>query len=228
MSLAENIVKAREDAGISQSELARRINVTPQSVQLWEVGKTAPKRKRMQQIAAALGVSVNQLEFGAPDQQAAVQRDFAKEDALNHQSVGAEVEIRGFVPLISSVPAGDFMEAIDNFQPGDAEDWLPCPVPHSKFTYCVQVDGDSMVDVYPEGYIVFVDPMVNPKHRDDVIVRQLPEGKVTLKRYMEDGENRYLKAMNRAWPNPIIPIDGDAEFCGVVIFAGYYPQRNGG
>lgn len=52
------IAKAREDKGLNQSELARRLGVTPQSVQAWESGKNLPRYKKLTSIADVLGVSV--------------------------------------------------------------------------------------------------------------------------------------------------------------------------
>jgi len=40
--------------------------------------------------------------------------------------------VKGDVGLISWVQAGAFAEVIDNFQPGDAEDWIDYPAKHSK------------------------------------------------------------------------------------------------
>jgi len=35
-----------------------------------------------------------------------------------------------------------------------------------------------------------------------------------------EGGKKYLKALNPDWPAPIIPINGNATMCGVVIFKG--------
>ncbi|MHA6128882.1 XRE family transcriptional regulator [Pseudomonas fluorescens group sp. PF-1] len=50
------IASAREKKGWNQSELARALNVTPQSVQAWESGKNTPRPKRLSEIASLLGV----------------------------------------------------------------------------------------------------------------------------------------------------------------------------
>lgn len=58
------IAKAREDKGLNQSELARRLGVTPQSVQAWESGKNVPRNQKLSSIAEVLGVSVGYLLVG--------------------------------------------------------------------------------------------------------------------------------------------------------------------
>lgn len=60
-NIPERIAEAREALGISQSELARRLGVTPQAVQSWEAGKATPRPQRLAEIAIALGVDVARL-----------------------------------------------------------------------------------------------------------------------------------------------------------------------
>ncbi|RMG32499.1 MAG: XRE family transcriptional regulator [Gammaproteobacteria bacterium] len=56
MTIAARIAEARTRAGLSQSELARKLGIRPQSVQGWESGATAPRARRIAQIAEVLGV----------------------------------------------------------------------------------------------------------------------------------------------------------------------------
>jgi transcriptional regulator with XRE-family HTH domain len=55
MHIGKRIATARLAADLTQSELARRLKVTPQSVQSWEAGNSTPRPQRVQDIAAALG-----------------------------------------------------------------------------------------------------------------------------------------------------------------------------
>lgn len=134
--------------------------------------------------------------------------------------------IKGRVPLISWVQAGHWGEVIDNFAPGDAEDWLLYPKGLGPKAYALRVRGISMVNPngrpsYEEGDVIFVDPDRLPNHRDRVIVRLDDENEATFKQLFIEGEKMYLKALNPAWPpeNPgeIIPVNGNATICGVVV-----------
>ena len=129
-----------------------------------------------------------------------------------------DVPTRGRVPLISWVKAGEWCEAHDPFQPGDAEDWLLCPTRHGPSTFALQVVGDSMDGPggYREGEIIYVDPDARAENGKDVVART-PGGKVTFKRLKEDGDGRYLLALNPAWPDRIIRVPDDTVICGVVI-----------
>lgn len=63
-TLGQRIARKREQAGLNQSELARRLSVTPQAVQKWESGASVPRGKRLDDIAAALSTSVAYLVTG--------------------------------------------------------------------------------------------------------------------------------------------------------------------
>jgi len=56
MALSDRIAEARAAAGLTQSELARRLGIRPQSVQSWESGVSAPRARRLSEVAAVLGV----------------------------------------------------------------------------------------------------------------------------------------------------------------------------
>ena len=57
----ENIRKARKEKGISQEELAIKLNVVRQTVSKWEKGLSVPDADVLIQIADLLEVSVNEL-----------------------------------------------------------------------------------------------------------------------------------------------------------------------
>lgn len=131
-------------------------------------------------------------------------------------------DIRGRVPLISWVQAGSWSDAADPYSVGDAEDWLPCPVSHGPRTFCLRVRGLSMYNPsgkhsYSEGDVIFVDPDRRASHSDRVIVRLEDERETTLKQLIEEGADRYLRALNPSWPEPIIKVTTRATICGVVI-----------
>jgi SOS-response transcriptional repressor LexA len=120
-------------------------------------------------------------------------------------SVEPGPELRARVPLISWVQAGDWNGASDPLQPGDAERWLDCPTSHSDRTYALRVRGDSMTSphgnarTYPEGCIVFVDPLRrSPVNGERVIAKLEGSDEVTFKVFkQEDG---------RIWLQPINPM----------------------
>lgn len=55
------IQKARLIAGMTQTDVAHAIGVTPMAVSMWESGRTFPKASRLKKIAEVLNVPVAYL-----------------------------------------------------------------------------------------------------------------------------------------------------------------------
>ena len=62
--VGKNIKRIREERGITQEELAERLNVTRQAVSNWECGKTQPSIEMLNQLALTFEVSVEELIYG--------------------------------------------------------------------------------------------------------------------------------------------------------------------
>lgn len=121
-------------------------------------------------------------------------------------------EIRGSVPLISWVQAGEYAEAIDNLAPGRGER-IETTIQVKAHTYALRVTGDSMEPEFPEGCIIIVEPDMEPRHGDYTIVKN-GNGEATFKQLIQDGADWYLKPINPRYPVKLLP--KGAVFCGVV------------
>lgn len=64
MTIGERIRAARLKVGITQEELATKLNITYQSIGQWERGKRTPKPETLKRIADALGVPVSEFAPG--------------------------------------------------------------------------------------------------------------------------------------------------------------------
>lgn len=67
-SIANRISRRRKELGLTQKELAERLYVSDKTVSRWETGKQIPDAVAMQDIAAALDMSVSAL-YGAENAQ---------------------------------------------------------------------------------------------------------------------------------------------------------------
>ncbi len=65
--IAKRIENCRRHLNFSQSELARKVGVTPQAVQKWEKAKTVPRGYTLEKLAGVLGVSPAYIQFGIAD-----------------------------------------------------------------------------------------------------------------------------------------------------------------
>lgn len=59
------LISARERKGMSKSDLARALRVSPTSVWNWEAGRSYPRYAKLKAISILLDVSFDQLQFGA-------------------------------------------------------------------------------------------------------------------------------------------------------------------
>lgn len=206
---------------MNASELARKANVSRATVSLWLNGQTQQlEGENLTRAASALGVDAHWLATG---EGTAHPKKTARPSSTHNVEPGPN--ITGMIPLISWVQAGAWREVIDNFAPGFAEEWLPCPVCHSPSTFVLRVRGESMFNPYgrpsfQEGDLIYVDPERPAEHGSLVIVRLDDEKEATFKKLVIEGEKKYLKALNPAWPDPIIQVNGNATICGVIIFKG--------
>lgn len=127
----ETIAQLRKRLGLTQGQLAERLNVEQPTVQRWERGLREPNMSKLADIAAALGVEPGEL-FGA-----------------------------GFVPLgprlfvKGEVAAGIWKEAYE-WPEDDWQSFTGRPDVRAEIThrFGLKVVGASMNEVYPEGTIV--------------------------------------------------------------------------
>ncbi|WP_444923472.1 S24 family peptidase [Microbulbifer sp. DLAB2-AF] len=125
--------------------------------------------------------------------------------------------IRGRVPLISSVTAGQWREVVDNFQPGDAEEWRETTANVGPHAFALRVEGDSMTAPtgisIPHGSVVIVDPDTEARNGSIVVAKLVDIQEATLKKLVIDGPNSYLRPLNPLYTP--IPINGNCRIIGV-------------
>lgn len=201
-TIAERLKLAREQSGLNQQELAKRAGVSQGTIGNIESGLRKQPRGLLE-IAKALNVSPQWLSNG--------------NGPMRESNIEPGPDIRGLVPLISWVQAGQWCEAAQPEQQSwgslavreplptytNCEQYLPCPVPHSPSTFALRVKGDSMTAPYgrsyPEGCIIFVDPeRRNPVNGDRVVACLADSNEVTFKVFKHEDGRRWLHPLNPA------------------------------
>lgn len=67
MNLSERLVELRKARNLSQLELAEALNVSRQSISLWEKGSTAPSLDKLPLLAEFYGITIDEL-FYSPEE----------------------------------------------------------------------------------------------------------------------------------------------------------------
>jgi phage repressor protein C with HTH and peptisase S24 domain len=163
-TLGRRIARKREQTGLNQSELARRLSVSPQAVQKWESEVSTPRGRRLEEIASALSTTVGFLVTGEDHSQKTSPKPNAEYlgpmDLWDDDTPLEDDEV--YVPFLKEVElsAGTGRTAVEescqkrlrfgkltlrkqNVQPSEA--------------VCVTVSGNSMEPVLPDSSTVGVD-----------------------------------------------------------------------
>jgi SOS-response transcriptional repressor LexA len=203
-TLGQRIKQRRKELALSQEKLGELAGLDQTVISKLERGDVQ-ETARIAELAHALGCDALWLATGKEER--------TPRRAGDGRQAMHEVSLKGKVPLISYVAAGNWNDAVDNLSPGDAEQWVDTTVPVKRHTYALRVEGDSMEPRFPNGAILIVEPEAEPKNGSFVIVRQNGTD-ATFKQLIADGGQWYLKPVNPRYP--IMQLGQDAVLCGVV------------
>ncbi len=215
LTLAANVDREMRVRGWTQKQLAKKADVSQRNISgllsiLKDPGaEPNPTLETIEGIARAFGASSSMLLSD---------RANIGETAATYgpeSNVGPGPELRGRVPLISWVQAGQWNEVADPYAKGVAEDWILTGAKVGAQAYALRVRGDSMAPEFSEGDIIIVDPDVEATNGKFVIVRLDDAKEATFKQLVTDGGKQYLKPINPRYP--IIEINENATFCGAIV-----------
>ena len=201
--VGQRITRARKEAGLTQQQLAAVLGVSRPAVAQWEKGRTSPSAENLRNVATATSKPLIYFFTGSG----------VKTDDFDEAP-----RMRGQVPLISWVQAGAWTEP---FCPvGDDLEYYPAPPTCGPRAFGLRVRGESMIEVYLPGTLIFVDPDVEPVSGDDVVVQCEQHGgaEATFKRYIiEPGVGPMLKVLNKDWREQYMDFTEDCRIIGVVM-----------
>lgn len=204
MGLAENIRKFRTDADLTQAKLADLVGVTRATVTQWETGWSQPRMGAVEKLSEVLGVSMSELV----------------DDSNIKRVPGAITPTeprKAYLPLLGKVHAGDAQEP----QVLDERISLPYEVwERHRDGYFLQVEGQCMSKIYPEGSYILIDPAQRPVNGSiavvsidgaDYVMRRLYKGSSVLVLSPDSWEAGYEDIV-------IAGDDHTVEFVGSVVW----------
>lgn len=195
LDLGSTIKALRTTHKMTQPDLADIIGVDRGNISRYETGKQSIEFSKLPLLADAFGLKASELLAMAEG-----------------ENIEDGPDIQGSVPLISWVQAGEW-QLIPDLGIGEIIERVKTTYRARRYTYALRVRGDSMLDKFPDGGIIIVEPEEPIFNKAFVIVRQ-NGNEATFKQYIEEGADKYLKPLNPRYP--IMPLWPDAEFCGVV------------
>lgn len=171
MSTGANIRRLREQRGLTQEQLGKMVDVSRSTITQWERGWTTPRVGNVQLLAGALGVST---------------ADIIADELPPSNAIKPATPKPAYAPLLGRVHAGKAQE------PDVLQDAVPVPyeiIKRHPQGYFLQVEGDCMDNVYPEGCYILIDPEQRPSNGSiavvsidgaDYVMRRLYRGANTL------------------------------------------------
>jgi len=195
-----------------QAKIAREIGVEPSYINRIASGDRPGSEEVRRMIADSLGYTYEQiLDLGRWILEG---NNPAMWPGINTGSVSvAPTRFHGLarvsnqpwrdVPIISWVQAGGWTDIVDQFLPGDAEEFVRVFRPVSDNTFALRIVGDSMFPEFMPGDIIVVDPSIPPETGRYVVAKiengNNDNGEATFKQFIRDGNDVYLKPLNEKY-----------------------------
>lgn len=146
-NIQSTLKRWRLEKGWSQSELARRANISKQAVSAYESGSKNPSYSTIEVLADVFNCSVSEF-LSDEEQQEGLRRTHEERERLP-SSIKAVSEITPhYVPLVGSVAAGQPIYAQECYD-------VVIDAPR-KADYALRIQGDSMIPNYQDGDVVYI------------------------------------------------------------------------
>ncbi len=176
MSIQENMIKLRSIYGVTQGELAAIADVTNGAVSQWEHGFSEPRLSTIQKIADHFGISKSHIiEEGGMDGIDPVTRSVCP---LPSTPVSAR-PFSKTAPVLGRIAACDPSQVYKDIEYREAPAKLVEKYPQGFF---LQVSGDSMDKVIPDGAFVFISGLAEEVHSGDIAAVKVNGDEATIKR----------------------------------------------
>ena len=184
MNISDRILSRRTALGLSKTALAKAIGISDVSVGKWESGLNQPKGRYLNDLAAALEVTVGWLLTGEGE----VAVTSAPEVIPGYHNVEPAVIPQGNrIPILSYVQAGNWREMCEQATTFDGNvEYVTASVDIGPCGFGLWIRGHSMTPMFNEGDLVIIDPDEQPRPGDYVVAKNGSE-EATFKKYRPRG-----------------------------------------
>lgn len=184
MTISDRIFSRRTALNLSKTALAKTIGVSDVSVGKWESGLNQPKGRYLNDLAAALGVTVDWLLAGGGD----TPTPLVEQHIPGYHNVEPAVMLPGKrIPILSYVQAGNWREMCEQASNFDGNvEFVTASSEIGPYGFGLWLRDDSMVPLFKEGDLIIVDPDEGPQPGDYVVAKN-GNGDATFKKYRPRG-----------------------------------------
>lgn len=206
MSIGSNIKRIRLAHGLTQEEFGKIADVSAMAVSQWENDRAVPRMGAVQAIADRFGINKGEIIDDGPS-------------GPLPSSAKLPADPRpAYAPLLGRVHAGDACEP-------DIVDYR-VPIPYEVREshpegYFLEVEGNCMSRVYPEGCHIYIDPRQPPRN-GSVAVVSIDGADYVMRRLYNTGRTVVLSPDSWEDDYEDIVITGDddrtVEYVGTVVW----------
>lgn len=180
MNVGQYLKSKREEKGLSARTVAKKAGISDVHVSYIEHNRRKPTFDVLMKVIKALGIDA---------------KDFLSEMGYATRGNSKKIEGGQVVPVISWVSAGSWKTTHNPYEPGDAEEWVESEVKGAD-VFALRVKGDSMEPEFTEGEILVVNPHIEAKPGDYVIVENDDSEEATFKQLKKYGRTTILHPLN--------------------------------
>lgn len=227
-ALKEIYRQRKAETGITQEKLANELGMNQGSLSHYLNGRNAINLSFALDIAPLLGVPVSSF---SPRIAAQVQKlrgaiddgrkAFLKESGAKQREVvsllGPKIHVSAY-PVLEWSEASDFLRPLKDWSEDSGRRYEASSFQSEQPCYWLEVHGDSMTAPsglsIPEGALILVEAGASPVSGSLIVATPTDANEPTFKRFIQDGRERYLKALNPSYP--AISMDKAWKVLGVV------------
>lgn len=203
MGISQNIKRLRKQAGMTQVELAEKLDVARSTITQWETGRSSPRMGMVQKLAGVFGVTSAEMLAEPTD---------LPDGAMPVTASSATVPLLA-IGRVHAVALTDEEEVSHRVE-------VPASVlaSHPR-SFALEVEGDCMDRVIPEGSHVLVDPDREPGNGSIAVV-ETDSYQAVMRRWYRGSSTLMLTADSHGEQEDMVfgPEDGPVRVIGTVVW----------
>ena len=212
--ISRNLAALISSRDLKQGVLASVAGVSDGSVSKWLSGEVQPRGKYLERIAEHYCIDIDALV----SDRNGLYNDVYGQDGAPPGAISPKAAKPAYAALYGRVHAGNAGE------PDLLDESVPVPyevMQRHLSAYLLEVEGDCMDKVYPEGCLVLVDPDLEPADRSIAVV-SIDGGDYLMRRLLKGSDTLVLspESHNPEWRDVVVTRDSGqvVSFVGTVVW----------
>lgn len=193
--IGEKIKYYREQRGLTQEDLAKRLNISRQSISRYESGDRATNQDFLFELADIFEVNID--DFFPP-----------------RENFVTKVQEIINIPVLGTITCGEPILAEENIESYREE--VADLTPNGN-VFFLETKGDSMVPTIPEGSFVLIRQQEEVENNEIAAVLVNGDTEATLKRVKYQGDTMILMPDNKNYEPIIVNEDFPARIIGKAV-----------